>query len=148
MTIELNAIGVIKNAFEERVPKGWETIPSQIIVTERWAPALDGVEEFSHLIILFWLNRIPGEEIPLRVHPQRREDLPSVGLFGTRTPARPNPIGVQVVELLSREGNVLTVRHLDALNSSPVLDIKPYLPRGDSVASATVPAWIEKLAKE
>lgn len=147
MTIELKPIGVVKSEFEERVPKGWETALASIIVRERWAPALDGVEEFSHLIILFWLNRIPHSAIHLHIHPQQSDDLPLVGLFATRTPARPNPIGVQVVELVARKGNVLTVRHLDALNKSPVLDIKPYLPRGDSVVEATVPAWVENLAK-
>lgn len=148
MAIELTPIGVVRNAFEERVPNGWETVPAQIIVMDKWAPALDGVEQFSHLIILFWLDRIPREGIPLHLHPQRCEDLPLVGLFATRSPARPNPIGVQVVELVSREGNVLTVRHLDALNNSPVLDIKPYLPRGDSVPDAITPTWVSRLAKK
>jgi tRNA-Thr(GGU) m(6)t(6)A37 methyltransferase TsaA len=94
------------------------------------------------------LDRIPGEGIPLHLHPQRCEDLPLVGLFATRSPARPNPIGVQVVDLVSREGTVLTVRHLDALNNSPVLDVKPYLPRGDSVPDAITPAWVSRLAKK
>jgi len=147
MAIELTPIGVVRNEFEERVPNGWETVPAQIIVMDEWAPALDGVEQFSHLIILFWLDRIPREGIPLHLHPQRCEHLPLVGLFATRSPARPNPIGIQVVELVSREGNVLTVCHLDALNNSPVLDIKPYLPRGDSVPDAITPAWVERLAK-
>ena len=147
MAMELTPIGVVRNEFEERVPNGWETVLAQIIVVDEWAPALDGVEQFSHLIILFWLDRIPREGIPLHLHPQRCEDLPLVGLFATRSPARPNPIGIQVVELVSREGNVLTVCHLDALNNSPVLDIKPYLPRGDSVPDAITPAWVERLAK-
>jgi len=148
VTIELEPIGVVINDFEERVPKGWEAVPAQIIVSEKWVPALDSIDEFSHLIILFWLDRIPRDGIPLQIHPQRCQELPLVGLFATRTPARPNPIGVQVVELLSRQGNVITVRHLDALNNSPILDIKPYLPRGDSVPNAITPAWVEKLAKK
>jgi tRNA-Thr(GGU) m(6)t(6)A37 methyltransferase TsaA len=147
MAIELEPIGVIVNEFEDRVPKGWETAQAQIVVNAKWEPALDGIEEFSHLIILFWLDRIPQQGFPLHLHPQRRQELPLVGLFATRSPARPNPIGVQVVELLSREGNVLTVRHLDALNLSPVVDIKPYLPRGDSVADAATPPWVLSLAK-
>ena len=129
------------------MPEGWETITAQIVVEQAWAPALDGVDEFSHLIVLWWLDRMPDEQVPLHLHPQRDETLPRVGLFATRTPARPNPIGVQVVELLAREGEVLTVRHLDALNNSPVLDIKPYLPRGDSVPSARTPGWVHELAR-
>lgn len=148
MTIKLEPIGVIKNEFLERVPKGWETVPAQIIINEQWASALDGVEQFSHLIILFWLDRIPRQETVTHVRPQQNEDLPLIGLFATRSPARPNPIGVQVVKLLSRQGSTLTVRHLDALDNSPVLDVKPYLPRGDSVPDAATPAWVEKLSKQ
>ena len=71
-----------------------------------------------------------------------------MGIFATRTPWRPNPIGLQVVELVAREGNVLTVRGLDALNGSPVLDVKPYLPRGDAVAGARTPEWVGRLFEE
>jgi len=147
VTIELTPIGVIKNLFQDRIPKGWETVEARIIVNDEWAAALDGVEEFSHVIVLFWLDRIPRDSILLRLHPQGCADLPLVGLFATRTPVRPNPIGLQVVELLERSGNVLTVRHIDALNDSPVLDIKPYLPRGDSVRGAVTPEWVSRLAK-
>jgi tRNA-Thr(GGU) m(6)t(6)A37 methyltransferase TsaA len=148
MAIKLEPIGVIKNEFLERVPKGWETVPAQVVINEKWGSALDGVEQFSHLIILFWLDRIPRQEVVTHIHPQRREDLPLIGLFATRSPGRPNPIAVQVVELLSRQGDTLTVRHLDALDNSPVLDIKPYLPRGDSVPDASTPAWVERLTKQ
>jgi len=147
MSIELTPIGVIRNPFQDRIPKGWETVEARIIVNGEWAAALDGLEEFSHLIVLFWLNRIPRDNILLRLHPQGCADLPLVGLFATRTPTRPNPIGFQVVELLERSGNVLTVRHIDALDQSPVLDIKPYLPRGDSVRRAVTPEWVHRLAK-
>ena len=147
MTIELTPIGVIKNPFQDRIPKGWEAVEARIVIDDQWAAGLDGVEEFSHLIVLFWLDRIPRDSILLRLHPQGSDDLPLVGLFATRTPSRPNPIGVQVVELLSRSGNVLTVRHIDALNDTPVLDIKPYLPRGDSVRGAVTPEWVDQLAK-
>jgi tRNA-Thr(GGU) m(6)t(6)A37 methyltransferase TsaA len=144
MRAEFEPIGIVRNAFMGQVPEGWETALSQIVIDQKWAPALEGVEEFSHLCILFWLHHIEGE-IALHVHPENRVDLPAVGLFATRTPCRPNPIGLQVVELISREGNVLTVRGLDALDGSPVLDIKPYLPRGDCIPDATIPEWLKKL---
>jgi len=147
MTIELSPIGVIKNPFRDRIPKGWETVEARIVVNDEWADALHGVEEFSHLIVLFWLDRIPRDSILMRLHPQGCEELPLVGLFATRTPCRPNPIGMQVVEVLNRSANVLTVRHIDALNDSPVLDIKPYLPRGDCVRGAVTPQWVTQLAK-
>ncbi len=147
MRIELEPIGVARNEFEEAVPHGWRTALSRIIVAEKWAPALDGLEEFSHLSILFWLHRM-RRKVSLHIHPQGRHDLPLVGLFATRTPVRPNPIGLQIVEFVSREKNVLTVRGLDALNESPVLDIKPYLPRGECIAEPAIPAWLKKLWSE
>lgn len=144
MRIQLQSIGVVQNEFTQAVPEGWESAVQQVVIAEEWAPALDGIEEFSHLYVLFWLHGIEGK-IERHVHPENRQDLPAVGLFATRTPRRPNPIGLQVVELLSRKGNVLTIRGLDALNGSPVLDIKPYLPRGDCIPEARIPAWLKKL---
>jgi tRNA-Thr(GGU) m(6)t(6)A37 methyltransferase TsaA len=144
MQIRLKPIGVVQNEFREGIPEGWETALHRIVLEPQWTPALEGIEEFSHIYVLFWLHGIHGE-IQLHVHPENRADLPEVGILATRTPRRPNPIGLQVVELVSREENVLTVRGLDALNGSPVLDLKPYLPRGDAVAGARTPEWLRKL---
>ena len=148
MDIRLRPIGFLHNQFESRIPEGWETALAQIAVEERWHPALEGIEAFSHLIVLFWLDRSPRRHIEKRIHPENREDLPAVGLFATRTPYRPNPIGLQVVELVRREGNVLTIRGIDALDGTPVLDIKPYLQRGDRIARTRIPIWLKKLWAE
>ena len=78
----------------------------------------------------------------------RREDLPLVGLFATRSPRRPNPIGVTTVRLLERRGNVLRVLGLDALDGTPVLDIKPYLPYGDCIQDTHVPEWVRSFNEE
>ena len=114
MTVQMEPIGKIRNEFEDSIPEGWEEALAHIVLDEEYLPALEGVEAFSHLIILFWLHGIPREGLDLKTHPQGRQDLPLVGIFATRAPYRPNPIGVQVVELVSREGNVLTVRGIDA----------------------------------
>jgi len=63
------------------------------------------------------------------------------GVFACRSPSRPNPIGLCIVKLIKVEGNVLTVRGLDAFTDSPIIDIKPYLPRADSIPDARVPSW-------
>jgi tRNA (Thr-GGU) A37 N-methylase len=81
----------------------------------------------------------------LKVHPEGRPELPEVGVLATRSPRRPTPIAMTAVRLLERRGNVLVVRGLDALDATPVLDIKPYLVRGDSIAEATVPDWLQRL---
>ena len=134
-------IGVVSNQFEHEVPQGWERSVSEVRVDARWEVALEGLEDFSHILVLFWLNRIAGERA-LRVHPMGRLDAPLVGLFSTRTPRRPNPIGLTVVRLLERRANVLRVEGLDALDGSPVVDLKPYLTRNDRVQGATMPDWV------
>ncbi len=115
-------------------------IIADIIVDEDVAAALTGIEEWSHLIILFWMDQFVGDHHQLIAHPRQRSDLPEVGLFSMRGRERPNPIGLAVVELLKRNQNVLTVRALDAYDGSPVLDIKPY-DRYDVVTELRMPAW-------
>jgi tRNA-Thr(GGU) m(6)t(6)A37 methyltransferase TsaA len=92
---------------------------SLIVLEESLTEALEGIDAFSHLFVIFWMHEIPIEErTTLKVHPRGREDVPLVGAFATRTPHRPNPIGLTIVELLKVEGNVLTVRGLDAMNGT------------------------------
>jgi tRNA-Thr(GGU) m(6)t(6)A37 methyltransferase TsaA len=124
----------------------WENIVSTVTLSPEWADGLDGIEEFSHVIVVFYLDRArDGRPVHLKKRPEGRADLPEVGIFCTRTPARPNGIGVTTVRLLRREGNVLTVEGLDAYDGTPVLDIKPYLTRGDLVIEATVSDWVQRL---
>ncbi|MBU0496000.1 MAG: tRNA (N6-threonylcarbamoyladenosine(37)-N6)-methyltransferase TrmO, partial [Chloroflexi bacterium] len=127
----------------------WEDVTSQIVLDEAWAPALDGLDEFSHIIVLTWLHeqppRTPDEP---HTHPQGRLDLPAVGLFATRTPRRPNPIGMTVVPLLARTGHVLTVQGLDMADGTPVLDLKPYLARGDRINQPRMADWTRQLWAE
>lgn len=145
--LELTPVGHVENEIQPGQRVIWEEIDSQIVIDQQWADGLDGLEEFSHIIVVFWLDepKKDDEELPLRVHPQAREDLPLVGLFATRSPHRPNPIGLTAVELLGREGNTLHVRGLDAFDGTPVLDVKPYLIRGDLKQEASVPKWLHTL---
>ncbi|MPN59153.1 hypothetical protein SDC9_206873 [bioreactor metagenome] len=82
------------------------------------------------------------------MHPRGRKDLPLVGLFATRSPARPNPIGISVVRLIKVDKNLLTVRGLDAIDGTPVLDVKPYLPQNDRIENPVIPEWAQVLARE
>ena len=139
-------IGVIHNGYADKPERPWEEIESEIVVNQEWVEALHGIEQFSHILVLFWLDRAQSERgTRHKIRPQRREDLPEVGLFATRTMNRPNPIGLTAVRLLERRDSVLRVLGLDALEGTPLLDLKPYLTRGDCVPDATVPWWIEKL---
>lgn len=141
----LRPIGHVENGVPPWEHAAWEGIESRICISEEWEEGLQGLEEFSHVVVVFWLDRPKEQEIPLRVHPEAKEDMPLVGLFATRTPLRPNPIGITTVELLRVEGNELTVLGLDAFDGTPVLDIKPYLVRGDLKPDASVPDWLHRL---
>ncbi|RPI51287.1 MAG: tRNA (N6-threonylcarbamoyladenosine(37)-N6)-methyltransferase TrmO [Chloroflexi bacterium] len=125
--------------------EGWEGREALVEIDAAWAGALEGIEGFSHVWIVWWLDRSGSLPEDLRVHPDRREDLPRVGILATRSPVRPNPLAMTAVALLGREGRCLRVRGLDACQGTPVLDVKPYLRRGDLVPEATVPAWLEQL---
>lgn len=143
----LEPIAIVKNGARETGRRDWDRVVSELILRPDLEDALDGLEKFSHLIVIFWMHLSPsGECAAHKTHPQMRPDLPLVGLFATRSPVRINPLGLSVVMLLERKGNILKVVGLDALDGTPVLDIKPYLP-GDSVAHMKVPEWVQRLHK-
>ncbi|MFC2002635.1 tRNA (N6-threonylcarbamoyladenosine(37)-N6)-methyltransferase TrmO [Chloroflexota bacterium] len=113
------------------------------VVSDSLTEALEGLEEFSHIIVLYWMHKVAATgELPAKVHPMGRQELPLVGLFASRSPRRPNPLGKATVRLLERRGNILKVKGLDAIDGTPVIDIKPYIPGYDSVASAKVASWV------
>ncbi len=119
---------------------------SEIIICSEYEQGLKGIEEFSHLNIVFWMNRIQEKERKdLKVRPRGRSDMPLIGVFATRSPHRPNPIGLTLVELVRRKKNILTVKGLDAMNGTPILDLKPY-DIWDSAKSIRVPNWWKQLA--
>jgi tRNA (adenine37-N6)-methyltransferase len=114
-------------------------------ILPRWSDALAGIEGYSHLVVLFWLDRVRRARTPRTGHPEGRAELPSVGLFATRTPRRPNPIGIATPRLLRREESTLWVTGIDAWPGTPILDVKGYSPRDDLHADATVPEWLTAL---
>ncbi len=140
--IVLRPIGFVRNEVKEPGRREWAEIISEIAIDCRLIEALDGLEGFSHLIVLCWMHRVTDAEIPLKVHPGRRPEAPLVGLFASRSPNRPNRLAKATVRLLARRDNILKVQGLDAIDGTPVIDIKPYIPGYDSVAEARVPPWI------
>ena len=113
-----------------------------IAIHKRWAKALDGIEGYSHLIVLYWLNEARKPE--LKLHPKGIKAIPKMGVLATRAPHRFNPIGVTVVRLIKRQGSKLKVKGLDAWDGTPVLDIKPYTPK-DSILKVRIRAWAKRL---
>ena len=116
---------------------------AEIDILPEFCGGLRGIEAFSHLIILYWLHLhdSENERKTLVVYPKRHAVKVETGVFACRSPSRPNPVGLCVVELMDVRGCRLRVRGLDAFEGSPLVDVKPYIPRADSVPRARVPDW-------
>ena len=143
--IILTPIGTVKNSVKNRKDSSWGDDVSLIILDEQYACGLKGLEEFSHAVILFHLDQARYEkERHLQRRPQNRDDMPLVGIFSQRGKDRPNRIGMTSVEIVSVEEGTLAVKGLDAIDGTPVLDIKPYYPAYDK-KDASVPEWVDRL---
>jgi len=117
----------------------WTSITSQIILDEAYKEYTRGLEEYSHVLVIFWMDRPVKKKLVPLVHPRGDKTAPLVGLFASRSPHRPNPAGLKLAELIRVEKNILTVRSLDAINGTPVVDIKPYHPGYDSLEETGIP---------
>ncbi len=126
--------------------KAQSKLISELVINDDLDGILDGIDEFSHLMVLYWSHLVPNKKrSQTRVHPLGSKDFPLVGIFATHSPARPNSILVTVVRLIERHGNSLKVTGLDALDGSPILDIKPYLPEELSSKDIRMPDWMRKI---
>ncbi len=135
--IVLRAIGYVRNGVAKPRPRGWEQVESRLEMLPEHLARLAGIEAYSHVLVVTYLDVADGA-------PEKPETLTlasgrSYGIFATRSQLRPNHLGVSAVELLARDGATLSVRGLDAIDGTPVLDIKPYLPEYDAVPGARIP---------
>ncbi|MDH5404953.1 MAG: tRNA (N6-threonylcarbamoyladenosine(37)-N6)-methyltransferase TrmO [Candidatus Aminicenantes bacterium] len=140
--MSLKAIGVVHSPFREpeEVPRGEELreCESQIEIYPEYVEGLKDVEGFSHLFILYWMHRAP----PASLLAKPRLDDTMRGLFATRAPHRPNPLGLSLVRLIKVEGNILKVKGLDAIDQTSVIDIKPYIPGPEHRQEIKI-GWLE-----
>lgn len=138
----LNPIGLIHSPYKDRkeAPRqgcNSEEI-SEIEVFKEFEEGLQDIDGFSHIIVIYWFHKSRGYHLLVKTP---WDDTPH-GLFTTRSPCRPCPLGLTVVELLAREKNILKVKGLDAIEGTPLLDIKPYIPAVDG-KSAVRSGWLE-----
>lgn len=134
----VKAIGRVRSARDEAIDDGWDAIPVRIELDARqFTPdALLSLDQFSHAEIVYLFDRVREDQIERGArHPRGRTDWPRAGIFAQRGKNRPNRIGVTVAEIVKVEGLTLTLKGLDAIEGTPVLDIKPvlsgFLPRGE-----------------
>jgi tRNA-Thr(GGU) m(6)t(6)A37 methyltransferase TsaA len=146
--MNIKPIGFVKNEVIYPHNSEWGEEISEIIINDEYAKGLIGLGDFSHAIIIFYMHQASySEKRHLVRHPQNREELPKIGIFAQRVRHRPNPIGITAVRILGVEGNILTVKGLDAINETPVLDIKPYFPDFDMREDAETPEWVDVVMK-
>ena len=144
IVFNVHPIGSVKCPVTEMSQGGWAKVDSEIHLDARYAAGLQGLEGFSHVIVVFFLDRAQGFDPATQLlrRPRGMQDMPEIGVFAQRTKFRPNPIGVTAVKLLGIAGNIVKVRGLDALDGTPVLDLKPYLPPFDRVDDVKTPLWV------
>lgn len=146
---QVEPIGIARNARAEIEDDDWGRVVSVIELEEAFPEeALQGIEGFSHAEIIYYFHRVPDEKIATGArHPRNNAGWPRVGIFSQRGKNRPNRLGATIVRVLRREGRQLTVQGLDAIDGTPILDIKPvmreYLPREE----VTQPEWATEIMK-
>lgn len=144
---EIKPIGFVRNNRTKAVDDGWASVDSVIELADDLPDeSLDGIDQFSHLEIIFYFDKSTKTFIGSE-HPRENKEYPKVGIFAQRKKDRPNHIGTTTVKLIKRDGRRLFVKYLDAINGTPVIDIKPvyteYLPKGKVLQ----PAWTKDLMK-
>lgn len=134
-TVEMKPIGIIHSPYrtEEEAPHQGKEEISEIEIFDEYGEGLKDVDGFSHLHIFYWLHRSTQYSLSVKTPWDELQH----GLFATRSPNRPNPLGYSVVQLIGREGNLLKVKGLDAVDGTPVVDVKPYIPDLDAKPEAT-----------
>ena len=146
-TYSFKPIGRIKRPGAE-LEADWSDLTSESVISidALYLDALSGLEEFSHILVCFVFDRREG--VALKIRPEERKEMPEVGVFCTNSFMRPAPLGITVVKIIKIDGTEITVKGLDALDGTPVIDIKPYCGFDYEVKDYKIPAWLKKLWDE
>jgi tRNA-Thr(GGU) m(6)t(6)A37 methyltransferase TsaA len=121
-----------------------------IEMNPEYEDGLMGLDQNSHIIVFCWFQKsdTPEKRKTLQVHPRGNKANPLTGVFATRSPVRPNPISISACKILSIDGRLIHVDDIDAFDGTPVVDIKPYVPRLDAISGVKMPEWAEEKAHE
>lgn len=141
-------IGHIRSSREEAIDDFWGAVEATITLdASRFGPeALYGLADFSHVEVLFLMDRVDPAKVETGArHPRERRDWPLVGIFAQRGKGRPNRLGLSRAEILRVEGLTLTVRGLDAIDGTPVLDLKPWMAEFAPRGNTRQPTWVGEL---
>ena len=141
--IKLKPIGFVKNKVKRERFGNFANEISEIILNKKFSRALEGVNSYSHIIVVYWMDKV--KDYVIKHRPQGNPKVPIVGIFACRCAQRPNPIAITTVELKGIKGNKIKVKGLDILDRTPIIDIKPYWPQYDKVKKEKIPNWVNNL---
>lgn len=143
-------IGYIRNSREAIEDDYWGNIVSTIELTSEFSEeSVQGIEDFSHLEVIFYFNQVKDDNIQFDArHPRNNKEYPKVGIFAQRGKNRPNKLGLTTVEVLKREGKIIYIKGLDAINGTPVLDLKPVMKEFAPKGEIKQPYWVSDLMQE
>ena len=148
MTITLKPVAYVANIRREPVDDEWGSMISTITLADDIpTEAFGNISSFSHLEIIFYFDKVPGDSIVFSGRPRENPDFPLVGIFAQRKKDRPNKIGLCTVELLSLADRTIIVKGLDAIDGTPVIDIKPVFQDFMPKTPVTQPEWVSNLMK-
>lgn len=146
--MEFTPVAIVKNERLMATDDNWGSVISEIILADHLPEeAFAGIEGFSHLEIIYHFDKVKKEDLALYAHPRGNPAYPLTGIFAQRKKDRPNAIGLCTVELIEHKGRVLKVKNLDAINGTPVLDIKPVFREFGVQKEIRQPAWVSDLMK-
>jgi tRNA-Thr(GGU) m(6)t(6)A37 methyltransferase TsaA len=146
--IKLKPIALVKNSRITAIDDFWETVISEIELADDIPnDAFENITEFSHLEIIYFFNKVDVREIVFSGRPRGNANYPVVGIFGQRKKDRPNTLGLCTVELLEHRGRTIKVKYLDAIDGTPILDIKPVFKEFQPKGKIKQPGWVSDLMK-
>jgi len=149
MDIILHPIAFVTNSRTEAVDDFWGSVTSEITLAEGIPPeTLDSIELFSHLEIIYHFNQSSPDAVVYHGRPRGNPAYPVMGIFAQRKKDRPNAIGLCTVELLEHRGRILVVKNLDAIDGTPILDIKPVMKEFQPKGEIRQAAWVSDLMKD
>ncbi len=148
MEIVLTPLAIVKNSRTEPIDDDWENVVAEIELADHIpTEAFDNISDFSHLEIIYYFDKVKKEDIVFSGRPRGNPNYPLVGIFGQRKKDRPNTIGLATVELLEHKGRTIKVKFLDAIDGTPVLDIKPVFKEFQAKGEIRQPIWVADLMK-
>ncbi|MDX1958239.1 MAG: SAM-dependent methyltransferase [Leptospiraceae bacterium] len=149
MMINLQPIAFVKNSRKDPIDDLWQSIIAEITLAEHVpTEVFDGITQFSHLEIIYYFNKVKDSDIVFSGRPRGNPNYPLVGIFGQRKKDRPNKIGLATVELIEHNQSSITVKYLDAIDNTPILDIKPVFKEFEPKTEILEPDWVKDLMKD